>query len=172
MNQGLLNQGRPMSPVTIPVKNADTVSIAKGTPVVFSMSGTRDGFDIVKPSNSNALQSAALLAGILCQDLAIGAIGAAAVRGPVDDVPYMIRTRAGTTGTDSWATEAAISIGQALSLDTVNNAFETASAAQAEQVVPAICAAETVATVAGSATSTANALTVSTGTLKVFLRLM
>lgn len=173
MNEQLLNQGRPMSAGTIPVKNTDTVSIAKGTPVVFKMSGTRDGFDVVKPSNSGAaLQAAALFAGILCQDLAIGAIGAAAVKGVVDNVPYTIRTRAGTTGTDTWATEAALSIGQAMSLNTANNNLETASAAQDEQVLPAICVAETVETVAGSATSTANTLTYSTGTVKVFLRLM
>lgn len=172
MNSQLLNQGRPLSADRIPVKNAHTASLAAKTPVVFKMSGTNDGFEVYPASASAALQSAALFAGILMQDLAVNAIGAAAVRGPVDNVKYIIRTRAGTTGTDTWATEAALSIGQALSLNTVDDALETCSAAQAEQVLPAICVAETVATVAGSATSTANTLTVSTGSVKVFLRLM
>jgi hypothetical protein len=176
MNEQLLNQGRPLSASQISVKNVHTLSLAKGTPVVFKMSGTRDGFDVYPASGSAALQSAALFAGILLQDLAVNSVGAAAVKGPVDDVKYIIRSRAGTTGTDSWATEAALSIGQAMSLNTAQDALETCSAAQAEMGLPAVCVAETVETVAGAATTTATAgfgtKSVSTGSVKVFLRLM
>jgi len=174
-NSQLLNQGRGQSPDRIPVKNTDSVSIAKLTPVVFAMGGTRDGFDVIRPSAGATAQGQGLIAGVLEQDLAVGQVGTAIVRGVVDNVPYIIRTRAGTTGTDVWATEAALSLGQPMSLNTAMNMFETATAAH-EGHIPMIAVGEIVASLATGATTTATAgfgtSTASTGTVKVYLRVL
>lgn len=172
MNEPLINQSRSNTG-TINVKNADTVSIAKLTPVVFDMSGTDDGFAIVRASTTDLKHSQGCIAGVLLQDLAIGAVGACAVKGIVDNVPYLVRTRASSSGTDSWATQSAIAIGQPFGIDTVNNVLVTMAASTNHVAhLPYIAAAETIDTIAGSATSTANTSTYSTAGLKVFLRLM
>lgn len=172
MNQGLINQSRP-NKGSINVKNGDTVSIAKLTPVVFDMSGTDDGFTIVRPSTTDLLHSQGCIAGILLQDLAVGAVGACMVKGIIDNVPYLVHTRAGTSGTSSWSTESAIAIGQPFGIDTVNNVLVTMAASTNHVAhLPYIAAAEVIASNAGSATSTANSLTYSTAGIKVFLRLM
>jgi hypothetical protein len=172
MNQPLINQSRPEQG-SINVRNGDTVSIAKRTPVVFAMSGTDDGFTVVRPSTTSLLQSQGCIAGILLQDLPVGSVGACMVKGIIDEVPYLVHTRAGTSGTSSWVTESAIAIGQPMGIDTVNNVLVTMAASTNHVAhLPYIAAAEVIASNAGSATSTANSLTYSTAGIKVFLRLM
>jgi hypothetical protein len=172
MNISLLNQGR-LNQGSINVRNGDTVSIAKLTPVVFSMDAVNDGFNIIRPSAGNALMAQGCIAGIMLQDVPVGGVGACMVKGIIDNVPYLVHTRAGTSGTSSWVTESAIAIGQPLGLDTVNNVLVTmAGSTNHVAHLPYICAAEAIATNGGSATSTANSLTYMTGSIKVFLRLM
>lgn len=170
MNTPLINQARQSLTGEIAVKNAATVSLAKKTPIVFAMNGTSDGFAIVRPSDTAAAQALGLPAGILLEDLAVSQIGRSKILGILDDAKYVIRTRAGTTGSDVWATRAAISIGQPLVIDTVNNALVTGTQHAAH--LPAFCAVETVATVATLDTSTGDTATVSTGSIKVFVRVM
>lgn len=172
MNAPLLNQNRP-DVASINVRNGDTVSIARLTPVVFEMSSTADGFDVVRPSATSALQTQGCFAGILLQDLAVNQVGACMVRGIIDEVPYLVHTRAGTSGTSSWVTESAIAIGQPFCIDTVNNVLVTAGGSTNHVAhIPYIAAAEAIASNSGSATSTANSLTYSTAGIKVYLRLM
>ena len=172
MNSPLINQNRP-DRNSISVRNGDTVSIAKLTPVVFAMDAVNDGFNVIRPSGGTALQAQGCIAGILAADLAVGGVGEIAVNGPIDNVPYLVRTRAGTSAGSSWSTEAAIAIGQPLGIDTVNNVLvPMAGSTNHVAHLPYICAAEVIATVAGSATSPSNSLTYSTSTIKVFLRLM
>jgi hypothetical protein len=173
MNEGLLNQNRPTAQTSINVKNGDTVSIAKLTPVVFEMDATDDGFVVCRPSTKNALMAQGCIAGILCDDLAVGGLAACLVKGIMDNVPYLVHTRAGTSGTSSWITESAIAIGQPLCIDTVNNCLKTAAGSTNHVAhLPYIVAAEAIVSNDGSATSTANTLTYSTAGLKVFLRIM
>jgi hypothetical protein len=173
MNESLLNQSRPSAQASINVKNVDTVSIAKLTPVVFAMDGTDDGFTVIRPSAGTALQAQGCIAGVLLQDLPLGGVAACLVRGIIDNVPYLVHTRAGTSGTSSWVTESAIAIGQPFGIDTVNNVLVTmAGSTNHVAHLPYIVAAEVIASNAGSATSTANSLTYSTAGMKFFLRLM
>jgi hypothetical protein len=63
------------------VRNADTTVILRGTPCCFVMNGTRDGFDVVQSSTSGVNKSTAYFAGIAAEDIAVGELGPALIKG-------------------------------------------------------------------------------------------
>ena len=114
----------------IVVGNVATVSISKETPVVYAMNGTRDGFDVVKPSSAVTAGAADYtFAGVPRSDLAASKDGQVIqVYGPVPHrVTVRLGTRAGSAASDSVASVPAAAIGAPLILDTVNNCFVTLS---------------------------------------------
>lgn len=76
MRVGLL-QGNlgPADNVYRTVRNADTTTILRGSPCVFAMNGTRDGFDVVQSSTAGANKAQAYFAGIAAEDIPAGSVG-------------------------------------------------------------------------------------------------
>lgn len=108
--------------VGVVIKNNDTVQINAGQPVVLSMDGA--GVDVVLPSTSAAIQTIwGLRYGVCLKNIAVGAFGEAQVFGFSNNINVLLTSRAATT--NSWSTTAALSLGQWLTIDTVNNAFIT-----------------------------------------------
>lgn len=104
-----------------------SASIPVGTPILFAMNGTADGYAAHLPSSSSAAKSPELFAGIANGPTAIvaGQSGGAQVWGLCEYALVVQQSRAAST--DVYASAAALSIGQALAIDTVNNALKTSS---------------------------------------------
>lgn len=119
----------------IVVGNRETANIALGTPVVFVMDGTNDGFDVQLPSSSLASKANQFMAGIACGQ-GTGALAASAV-GQVTQVYGLcpttlvakVLTRSATSAV--WASNVGGVLGDILSIDTVVNALERLSAGSA-----------------------------------------
>jgi hypothetical protein len=153
------------------VKNVDTVVIPRGTPVVLTLNGTADGYGVVLPSTAGQAKSNAFAWGV-CQT--IGGLGI----GATDDVygtgycPFAIvvyATRSASSA--SWTSSASIASGAIMSIDTVNNAYTTASASigslgQGQLAV----LLDTIASFAASASATSDTRTALTVGARVFLR--
>jgi len=153
--------------IAIRVRNTSATAMTAGQPVAFEPSDTSaDGLAVQLPADSNA-GATAFFAGVLTSALAVNAYGEAIVYGVVD-AAVTINTRAATT--DSWTSRAAIAAYQILAVDTVNNAFLTAASMASSAFLPNFVVIEAVASQAASASTTANALTVVTSKLKVFVR--
>jgi hypothetical protein len=171
--------------IAMVVHNADTVSIPVGTPIVLNMNGTNNGLDVCLISTAAADSfTHGLKYGVVTRTLNVGDYGESIVFGIHTNVILSVNTRAGTSGGSSWSTVTSFSSGQALTFDTVNNAFTTCASTQALAQsatagsyvlsipgIPAILA-QSVASNAGSATSTANSLTVSTISVQAFIRML
>lgn len=166
----------------ISVLNHETVSIAKGTPVVYVMDATDDGLAIQKPSSGTAVNGDFLLAGVAAQDISASDYGLVQVFGITPmDVTLRVQTRANST--QSVASTAAIAVGAALMVDTVNNCFYApASVGVATQygVKAVLCETDAgvTASIVGTDIASSGAdsgwysLTVSTAAVKAFLRCM
>ena len=110
--------------MAVVVHNADTVTIGVGVPVVLNGNGTNDGLDVVLPSTSAALGNiVGGRFGVTCESMVVGAYADAIVFGFHPGVQLEINSRASTTA--SWSTQAAISAGAFLTVDTVNNLLVT-----------------------------------------------
>ena len=179
------------------IKNNDTVQINVGQPVVLSMDG--DGVDVVLPSTSAAIQLIwGLRYGVCLKNVAVGAYGEAQVFGFSNNLGIILQTRANSGA--SWSTMGALSVGEWLSVDTVNNYFSTmaygvpvgatnagsASTTQAaytltmlnpgamigQSLTALTIPGGTYILTAGSASSTANTLTAITASIQAFIRMM
>lgn len=166
-----------------------SANIPVGAPVVFKMDGTEDLFRAVLPSSASAILARQFFAGINVsgQPVAPNGYGTAQCWGLVPSAIVVNQTRANSSA--SWSTAAALSAGQALTVDTVFDALVpigtgalsfvtgaslTDSAAYqlgtlfANQVV----LAQSAASAAGSASSSNDTRVKITTALKVYLRLM
>lgn len=155
-----------------PYQNQDSVSIAVGSPVVMNGGGTTlPGFGAVLPSTATAVLCPSLLLGVSIEasPVLVNGFGMVQGLGLCNFVLVEVNTRAAST--NSFSTIAALSVGQWLSVDTVNNAFITV-ASNATQQLPMAVVAQTLAAQAGSATTTSDTRLVATMGLKVFLRMM
>lgn len=172
-------------------RNAEaSAAIPSGSPVIFVMNATEDGFGGVLPSTAGAAKSPELFAGVYASpySLAAGVVGQAQVWGFCNYAVVVQQSRAAST--NSFASAAALSIGQPLAVDTVNNAFQTSSQVTGAFTVvtnattdtvamnfgdgnPPMCVmAQTLASAASSASTTSETRTKLTYGLKVFLRAM
>jgi hypothetical protein len=182
--------------IGVVIRNNDTVQINAGVPVVLSLDG--NGVDVVLPSTAaSAEQTWSQRYGVCLRNVAVGYYGEAQVFGFSNDVTVLLTSRAATNA--SWSTTANISIGQYLTVDTVNNVFITmptsiaiisastqAAAAAFSLFDPFAVVAQTLSSIvmpvgtgtssyaisAGSASSTANTLTALTASLQAFVRMM
>lgn len=180
-----LNQGFKAQKITVGVKNAEaSVTMPAGSPVVLPMNGTNDGLDVVLPSTTASLKVVrALHYGVLTSALNVQQYGVAVVFGFTPTLLLQRQTRASST--DVWATQAALSAGDWLTIDTTNNRFitqatggitvvtnATTDTVALERPQPLWAAAQTLASFASSASSTADTRTAITATIKAFVRVM
>lgn len=169
----------------VPVR-AGASAIAAGSPVILTINGTEDGLAVVLPSGSDATKAGVLAYGVAVGAIAANSLGSAQVYGFCRQAILMNRTRAATNAT--WQTTAALSVGQPLVIDTVNNCFNIAVAptfygtganASSDTLgTPTgmwgynAVVAQTAASSATQASSLGPVSTASTALIKVFLRMM
>lgn len=129
------------------VSNRETSSIALGTPVVFVLDGTDDGFAVQLPSSSNAAKASSCPAGI-AGGQGTGSLAASAVGQVVqvygicqNAILETILTRSATSAV--WASVAAFSVGDILTIDTVANALGFLSAGSAIKAIHPFVMAQT-----------------------------
>lgn len=165
----------------VQVKNADTVAIPNGSPICFAYNGTDDGLAVVLPSTGGVTKASNLFAGVCnfsgSTSLPVGSIGDAQFFGMVTNARLLLVTRSATSAV--WPSYAAIAVGDALAVETVNNVFtDLAAGAQTAFGVQAVAAAAIAsATTQASTTSSGsllalNAATALTVATKVNLRAM
>jgi hypothetical protein len=157
-----------------PVKNADATlagTMAVGTPVVLQLNGTDDGLAVVLPSTAGAAQTEACMYGVLTQALPYLQTGYAMRNGVVSNAVIVRATRAATT--DSWSSSASIASWAALSVDTLNNGFTTVSASAGASRYQAFAVlAQSISSIAGTASATSDTRTALTVTGKVWINLL
>jgi len=174
--------GNKNDSVMVVVKNAEaSASIPAGSPVVLVMNATDDGLGVVLPSSSTAIKAQGLRFGCVTKTLAAGDFGEAVVFGLTNNLLLLRQSRATT---DSWASEPARSVGEFLKMDTVNNAWITVAStikvvtnATTDTLAltiynPDAVLGQTLASYAGSASSTADTRTALTASVKAVIRIM
>lgn len=182
--------------IGVVIRNNDTVQINAGQPIVLSLDG--NGVDVVFPSTAaSAALTWSCRYGVCLKNVAVGAYGEAQVFGFTNDVTVLLTSRAATNA--SWSTTNNLSIGQFLTVDTVNNVFITmptslpyitastqAAASSFLLFDPFAVVGQTLSSIAmpvgtgissyaitaGSASSTANTLTALTASMQCFVRMM
>jgi len=145
-----------------------TATIPRGAPVCLNLSGTEDGLGVVLPSTGAAIKAHSLFYGICDRDLTPNRRGEANVFGMCDYTKIVKHSRAASTVT--WASKAAVAIGQLLQVDTVHNAMKTQASIGASNFLPVAVIGEAIASQASSATATSDTRTVIFDYLKAFLR--
>lgn len=187
MNTKLIAGDKPET-VFLRVKNAESSSsIAQGNAVVLVMNATDDGLAVVLPATAAATKTGTLGYGVATGAITAGSLGDVQVFGFCRNAVVVKRTRSATDAV--WASTAAMSVGQALTIDTVDNclrpvlvqtgavftgaATTDTAAAPFNLFIPYACLAETVASQTTSTSATSYVVgTVSTGLVKVFLRML
>lgn len=163
-NKGSLNSD------TVAVINGSASAIALGAPAIFEMDGTDNGLSVHNASDAGVTTASGLLAGVAEESIAAGARGRVKMRGFIDNLLLIRATR--PTSTDSYASQAAIAKGDALTVDTVANGFGRSTAGAASMGLPAIVAIGTLASIASSASTTSDASTSKTALIDAYLRIM
>ena len=170
--------------VAVVVHNDDTVTIPAGSPVILGYDATNDGLDVVLPSTSGGIQLIlGLRYGISTKTMLSGDFGEAIVFGFHPSVTLLRQTRASSTNT--WQTEAARSVGEYLTIDTVNNLmvtqvstyqYVTASTAGTPTTLtlsnPDCVLGQTLASYASSASATSDTRTAITASVRAMVRMM
>lgn len=172
-------------------KNGEaSASIPVGSPVVFVMNATDDGFAAVLPSTAGAAKCPELFAGVNVSPsaLAAGEFGTSQIWGFCNYATVVQQSRSASTA--SFVSAAAFSVGQPLNVDTVNNAFTLGSIVTGAMTIvtgattdtvavnfgdgnpPMAVIAQTLVSQASSASTTSDTRTKITYGLKVFLRAM
>lgn len=179
-----LNQGFKPQRVTVGIKNAEaSASIPAGSPVTLIANGTDDGLAVVLPSSGvTAMRNQGLKYGVNTALITTGQYGNAVVHGMTNNLLLQRQTRGNST--DVWATQAVLSIGQYLTVDSTNNRFITTVStigvvtnATTDTLAltiynPDYVAFQSLASFASSASSTADTRTAITASIKAFVRIM
>jgi hypothetical protein len=162
------------------VRNADTVSIPAGTPLVLNLSATpqpptytnglapgwEDGLQVVMPSTAGAQNANLFYYGVAVNAIAPGQYGEALVFGVYQGL-IVRQTRAGTTV--SWSVTPAVTVsGYALAVDPVNNAFDIGTGTALG--VPVLL--DNLASSPGSATNATDTRLAITQLARIFVREM
>lgn len=167
-----VNSGNKGDRIAVNVRNGDTVSIPVGSPVCMVVNGTDDGMAVVLPSQA-AGKAFSFLYGVVLQTLTVGQNGDAQVFGFVNNLILIRQTRAGTSGTSSWAAGATVTDPLGLVVDSVGNGFITSGGTLAQTLVmPFAFLAQTLASYAASATNATDTRTSLTTLVKAFVRMM
>lgn len=168
MNQPIVQKDRPWCGRRT-FKNGGTKAIAAGQPVILAMNGTNDGVAVHLPSESTAAKATTLFKGIALQAAAVGDYFDVAV-GYVRNVTVVRQTRAATT--DSFASAAAVAVGDRMYPDTVGDGM-LRSDAGAAGITPVIgVALDTLASKASSASTTSDATVKKTDSIRVWITAM
>lgn len=146
-----------------------SVTIGVGRPFCFNVDGTRNCQDVVLPGTAGAALATSLFAGIAAEDIEPGTFGAGIAGGFCQYALVTRQVRAATT--DSFASAASIPAGAILQVDTAGNALSvSANSLAASGFFPAMVLAESMPSLASSASATSQtALRIETIT-KVWLR--
>jgi hypothetical protein len=169
--------------MAVHVRNADTVQINVGAPVVLAMNGTQDGIAVVLPSTAGAANLVTgLRYGVCTANLPVNGYGEAIVFGLAQSLLLERQTRANSSA--NWASEPARSVGEFLSIDSVNNMWvtatssflavtaSTAAAAATIPNTPLAVLGQTLASYASSASTTSDSRTAITAAVKAVIRMM
>lgn len=153
------------------VKNDESsATISRGQPISYKLDGTDDGLGVVLPGTNGASLAQTLFAGVALQDIAYGRLGNARIYGIS---PYTIVTRATrAASSDSWSSSQSIASGVLMSLDTINNAFLLGATVGASGFLAGAALAQSIASMAASATATSDTRTVITAAVRTFVRAM
>lgn len=165
-NSPLGTKDRPYQATMTFVNEESSSSSAIGAAMIFAA-----GFDGVKLASSGAAATVpTFFAGVACNAVGPGESVKLIVGGYAPSCKFVVRTRAGTTGTDSWASVDSIAAGAYCTINTGANAFASsgAGAALASPYVAVVPA--DVASIAGVATSTSDSATISTALRPLFIR--
>ena len=163
--------GNKADHVASPIKNADTVQLKRGQPVVLNVNGTDDGLAVVLPSTAGAAKSASFLYGVSVHQPEVNQVSEAIVSGVCPFVLVVINTRSASSV--SWATGASVASGLALLVDTANNAFGTAAAfGSGSMYMPYAVLLDTIGTQAGSASATSDTRLAATAGFRAFIRML
>ena len=148
-----------------------TTTLQDGTPVVYTIDGTEDGLAVVLPATAGAIKTHALFAGVVVEDIIAGRIGTVRKTGIYRATRILRATRAASS--DSWSSSASLAAGHLLVVDTVNNVLSTVAASVgATGYLPWAILAQSVASIAASASATSDSTTAITQAAKVFLRVL
>jgi len=171
--------GNKYDVASIVVKNNTAAAIPMGAPVFMSFNGTDDGLAVIGANAASAVQQN-MLAGIIVAPglgavtglTANGGFGEAQVFGFCQSTRLVRQTRA--TSTDSYASAAAVSVGDILQVNTLTNvdALSDAGAGVTATVFPFARAAQTLASAASSASTTADTSIFKTTLIKTFLTVL
>jgi hypothetical protein len=162
------NVGNKEDIVHIVFRNADTVSIPKGDPVVLNMNATGDGLDCVR-ANSSAAKSHGLLFGVSLGVYAANDFGEAQVFGFCRALNITRATRGASS--DSWASIAAITANNWLNIETVYGGFSPL-ASSAASYLPFAVVGESFASIASIVSQTSDTRTAVTVQAKGFVRML
>lgn len=160
-----------------------SAALTVGKPVCFSFDGAEDGLGVVYPSTVNDAQLIHLYFAGIVTDLSVpvGNVGNARRYGVCLQTVITRATRSATSGGASWSSVTSLAKGQFLGFDTVNNNLLTIASTLAvpatdssalSLTLPYLFLAETVASIAASATATTDSRTVLTVAAKVFVRVL
>lgn len=164
-NSALGTKDRPYQ-AKLSLNNEDAAALAIGQPVMFSA-----GFDGVQlPSSGVAATAPTFFAGVVTKATPVGEVAPIICGGYAPSCKFVVRTRAGTTGTDVWASVASIPAGNYCTIDTTNNAFASSGVGAALASPYLAVIPSSVASIASVATSTSDTLTVSTALRPLFIR--
>ncbi len=160
------------------VRNADTVTIPLGSPVVLNMNGTNDGLDVVLPSTAGASKVTAFLAGVVVspstpnqQGIPVNQFGEAQVFGFVNSCVLTRQTRSASSV--SWASEASIASYVLLIPETVGNGFATSGGTQAASAfLPFAILQQSLGSYSSSTSQTSDSRTAITAGVKAFVRIL
>lgn len=192
MRTKLIETNKPEKYANV-VRNAETVSIPRGTPLVLNLSGTpqpssyqnglpagaEDGLQVVLPSSGGAFASNYYDYGVAYADILAGQLGDALIDGVVQALVIM-NTRSASDA--NWATSASQAASVLLVINTVANAFSqiASSGTAASNTTISSYASDFIAVlidsyatqVTASSTNTADTRTLSTALRRCFLRRM
>lgn len=192
MRTKLIETNKPEKYANV-VRNAETVSIPRGTPLVLNLSGTpqpstyqnslpagaEDGLQVVLPSSGGAFAANFYDYGVAYNDIPAGQLGDALIDGVVQALVIM-NTRSASDA--NWATSASQAASVLLVINTVANAFSqiASSGTAASNTTISSYASDIIAVlidsyatqVTASSTNTADTRTLSTALRRCFLRRM
>lgn len=174
MQIGLLNgpaAGTPKAEqVYLLVRNNETSSIPAGTPVCFAMNATRDGIDVQLPATGTDAKNTGFFAGVSEPALAASSVGLVQCYGFTSTLLLTRQTRA--TSTDSYASAAALALGDWLNVESVGNGASRSGAGSVSVAAPILVAAQSLASAASSASTSSDSSVKVQSTIKAFIRAM
>lgn len=150
--------------------NKETAAIAAGTPVCFAMNGTRDGIDVQLPSSGSDAKNTGFAAGVAVTGLPASGSGLVQCYGFTSSLLLTRATRA--TSTDSYASAAAIALGDWLNIESVGNGASRSGAGSVSIAAPILVAAQSLASNASAASTSSDSSVKVQSTVKAFIRMM